>query len=494
MLRMEDNENIRDFYGKMMGLVNQLRLLGRDITEERLVNKMLVSLLEKYESKVSSLEDSRDLAQVTLKELVNALEVLEQRRVFRQRSAADFALVAKTKNVKMSGNSFKGSAVDKKSKGKNFGENRQGDKKKEFPPCPHYKKTNHTEKFCCECKAAVVEQVKEDTDEVIFMATIRDDSSKTNIWLLNSACSHHLTGNKSLFTTLDTSFKSKVKIGDGNYLDILGIGTVNVDTVSRSKTIISVHYVPSANHNLLSVGQLGKEHYALLFKDEVCIVIYPNGDELCTVAMKNNCYPLNLASIAHMALYNELDMSEIWHRKFGHVNYSFLSFMSLENLVEGLLGITKPNKLCSACQFEKQSRKPFPKVSRWKSTRKLELVHIDLSGPMKTLSLSGSKFYIVFIDDFTRLYDPKLNKVFVSRDVVFDEDQSWNWPNARANQFDFTIVVDNVDPSEIHFATAKRVLRYVKGIVDYGLVYMKQKSSQLQKRLILLHPEAANCV
>ncbi|WRX23428.1 hypothetical protein QQP08_015915 [Theobroma cacao] len=124
MLIMEDSENIRDFIGQMMGLVNQLRLLGREITKERLVSKMLVSLPTKYESKVSSLEDSRDLAQITLKELVNALKGLEQRRAFRQKSAADFALIAKSKTQNEDDRKLKSDTAEKKNKGKKTGEKR----------------------------------------------------------------------------------------------------------------------------------------------------------------------------------------------------------------------------------------------------------------------------------------------------------------------------------------------------------------------------------
>ncbi|EOY12396.1 Uncharacterized protein TCM_030909, partial [Theobroma cacao] len=226
------------------------------------------------------------------------------------------------------------------------------------------------------------------------MATSEEGLSKNTVWLLDSAYSHHLTGNKSLFSTLYISFKSKVKIGDGNYLDILGIGIVKVETASGDKCISNVHYVSSANHNLLSVGQLAKDHYTLLFNGKVCTLIDPNGDELYTVAMRNNCYPLNLAkNTSHLALYSELDISEKWHRRFGHVNYSSLSLMSAKSLVKGLLGIVKPSKLCKACQLKKQTRKPFPKQSGWKASRKLELVHTDISGPIKTASLSGSRYW-----------------------------------------------------------------------------------------------------
>lgn len=79
------------------------------------------------------------------------------------------------------------------------------------------------------------------------MAKMEEDLEKTNIWLLDSACSHHLTSNKGIFTTLDNSFQSKVKIGDENFLKVLEVGIVKVETTSGYKSINSVHYVPKAN-------------------------------------------------------------------------------------------------------------------------------------------------------------------------------------------------------------------------------------------------------
>lgn len=77
MLTMDESETIKEFYEKIMGVLNQLKLLGKEMFEERLVSKMLVGLPKKYESKISSLEDFRNISQMTLKELMNALKGLE---------------------------------------------------------------------------------------------------------------------------------------------------------------------------------------------------------------------------------------------------------------------------------------------------------------------------------------------------------------------------------------------------------------------------------
>lgn len=67
----------------------------------------------------------------------------------------------------------------------------------------------------------------------------------------------------------------------------------------------------------------------------------------------------------------------------------------LPNLVDHM-----PN--CHACQFGKQSRNPFPKSS-WRASQKLQLVHTDVGGPQRTPSLQGSRYYILFIDDYSRM-------------------------------------------------------------------------------------------
>ncbi|XP_073317305.1 uncharacterized protein [Primulina huaijiensis] len=74
MLKMKETETIKEYSNKLLGIVNKVRLLGKDFSDERIVQKILVSLPEKYESKISSLEESKDLSSISLVELVNALQ------------------------------------------------------------------------------------------------------------------------------------------------------------------------------------------------------------------------------------------------------------------------------------------------------------------------------------------------------------------------------------------------------------------------------------
>ena len=70
-------------------------------------------------------------------------------------------------------------------------------------------------------------------------------------------------------------------------------------------------------------------------------------------------------------------------------------------LVKGVSMLQDKLADCMACQYGKLVRKPFPQ-STWRATQKLQLVHTNVGGPQRVSSLNGNKYYITFIDDYTR--------------------------------------------------------------------------------------------
>ena len=96
---------------------------------------------EKYESKISSLEESKDLSSISSGELVNTLQAREQRRMMRQEESVQDAFQAKAQNS--------GKGKDKRNKkNKKKVENNDKNKKETYPSCPHCKKTNHLQRKC----------------------------------------------------------------------------------------------------------------------------------------------------------------------------------------------------------------------------------------------------------------------------------------------------------------------------------------------------------
>ena len=83
MQRMKESETIKDYSDRLLDIVNKVRLLGTDFSNSRIVQKILVTVPEKFEATISSIENSKDVSSITLAELLNALQAQEQRRLMR---------------------------------------------------------------------------------------------------------------------------------------------------------------------------------------------------------------------------------------------------------------------------------------------------------------------------------------------------------------------------------------------------------------------------
>ncbi|KAL6318985.1 hypothetical protein AAG906_001458 [Vitis piasezkii] len=109
MKKME-SDAIKDYGAQLLSITDEVRLLGKEFSNEKIVQKILVTLPEKYEATISSLENSKDLSTISLTELLHSLEVAEQRRLMRQGDIVKGAFQARMqknachKNGKMNNN------------------------------------------------------------------------------------------------------------------------------------------------------------------------------------------------------------------------------------------------------------------------------------------------------------------------------------------------------------------------------------------------------
>ena len=70
-------------------------------------------------------------------------------------------------------------------------------------------------------------------------------------------------------------------------------------------------------------------------------------------------------------------------------------------MVDVLLALSGHQDLCSSCVKGKQHQETFPSQASQCATKVLELVHMDLCGPMQTISLGGSLYFMLLVDDFS---------------------------------------------------------------------------------------------
>ena len=70
-------------------------------------------------------------------------------------------------------------------------------------------------------------------------------------------------------------------------------------------------------------------------------------------------------------------------------------------MVDDLINIVESCDKCEACILSKQHKLPFNSRNSKRAMSPLELVHIDLVGPMQVTSIGGSTYFMTFIDYFS---------------------------------------------------------------------------------------------
>jgi hypothetical protein len=102
-------------------------------------------------------------------------------------------------------------------------------------------------------------------------------------------------------------------------------------------------------------------------------------------------------------LIAKTNMGWLWHRRLAHVGMK-----NLHKLLKGehILGLTnvhfEKDRICSACQVGKQVGVHHPHKNIIMADMSLELLHMDLFGPIAYISISGSKYCLVIMDDYSR--------------------------------------------------------------------------------------------
>ena len=71
-------------------------------------------------------------------------------------------------------------------------------------------------------------------------------------------------------------------------------------------------------------------------------------------------------------------------------------------MVTGLPHFDSPTGICEDSVIGKQPRDSFPRGKSWRGKQLLELVHSDICGPINPISNGRKRYFITFIDDFSR--------------------------------------------------------------------------------------------
>lgn len=80
---------------------------------------------------------------------------------------------------------------------------------------------------------------KEEEEEVMFMAMNEEPEQSGGVWLIDSGCSNHMSGEKSLFQHIQATPRHTIRVGDGKALKVEGIGKVALCSSKRKVTTLN---------------------------------------------------------------------------------------------------------------------------------------------------------------------------------------------------------------------------------------------------------------
>ena len=238
-------------------------------------------------------------------------------------------------------------------------------------------------------------------------------------WVIDSGASSHMTFFPSVLTAYrpETSIPD-VHIADGRSCPVLGSGQ---SRATSSLPLQNVLYIPGFLTNLLSISVITKAlHCGVFFFPHHCVfqdldtgrrigLGHENGRGIYELVADTPSTGLQ-ALFALSASSSSLHDSFLWHCRLGHP-----SFVKLK---ETLPWLNLSEFHCESCELGKHHRSSYPSRTGPPTHRPFDLVHCDVWGPAPHPSPTGGKYYMVFVDDYTRAswtYILKSRKEVLSR-------------------------------------------------------------------------------
>uniref|UniRef100_A0A803MAM1 UBN2 domain-containing protein n=1 Tax=Chenopodium quinoa TaxID=63459 RepID=A0A803MAM1_CHEQI len=221
-LAMGEKEHVQNYLSRVIEIVSQMRSYGEKISNETIVSKVLRSLNDDWNNVVPAIEESKDLSSFTFDELMGSLLAHESRmkksatkveeKAFQVKGESSFK--GKSEN---SGNHGRGRGGFRGGRGRgrggyhgngrgtgHFNDSRQH---KTQILCHYCKKQGHKEVDCWTKQKNEQPQAnfseKAEDESRLFMAHSHISSSNHDVWFLDSGCSNHMSGARSLFKELD---------------------------------------------------------------------------------------------------------------------------------------------------------------------------------------------------------------------------------------------------------------------------------------------------
>ncbi|GJZ64481.1 retrovirus-related pol polyprotein from transposon TNT 1-94 [Tanacetum coccineum] len=192
-----------------------------------------------------------------------------------------------------------------------------------------------------------------------------------------------------------------VRFGNDHFAAIMGYGDLQMGNI----LISGVYYVEGLGHNLFSVGKFCDLDLEVAFRQDTCFVRNLESVDRLLGSRGSNLYTISMADMMKSSLICLLSKalkikSWLWQHRLSHLNFGTVNQLAKQGLVKGLpkLKYTKYH-FCLACQMGKSKKESHPHKPEPSTNEKLQMLHMNLCGPMRVESINKKSYILVIVDD-----------------------------------------------------------------------------------------------
>ncbi|RXW14669.1 hypothetical protein EST38_g11187, partial [Candolleomyces aberdarensis] len=247
---------------------------------------------------------------------------------------------------------------------------------------------------------------------------VSEPSERRESILADSACSSNMTPNANwLIPDTVTRLKHPVSVhlGDDSIIYGTARGTLRLQRNDNPRAYVEfkeVLLVPELSTTLMSVSAIAKAGFDVLFnrkggrilKEGTMTEVFKLNfiRSLYHVDAHAKSYSLSPTIVVHLASSSTSIDINILHRRLGHASESRIKQMVKRGQLKGISETTGKLTFCEPCVLGKMKKLPFRHQARRETSAPFELMHTDLGGPVTPQTPSGFRYWIIFVDDFTR--------------------------------------------------------------------------------------------
>jgi hypothetical protein len=194
-----------------------------------------------------------------------------------------------------------------------------------------------------------------------------------------------------------------ITFGDNSQGQVLGFSKISITT---EHLISKVLLVEALNYNLLSISQLCEMGYNYLFTDKGVTVFRRSDSSFAfKYVLRGKLYLVDFISKEvelDRCIIIKTNMGWLWHRRLAQVGMRNLhKLKKVGHILELTNIISEKNRPCGACQVGKQVGTHHHAKNIMATTRPLEMIHMDLFGPVAYISIGSNEYVLVIVDNYS---------------------------------------------------------------------------------------------